>query len=314
MGGGRWLPSLGINLNRSISFRQARQERNTRAERPQAACARQPVDGLAAIGSGTRDWPGVLGPDPHAAGKARHGRHQDFARKNNGRDENARRTIGKDPIRRRPCIFLRRYPGWNHVLPLRAIGARTAADAKSRSLVRTDFQTQVVPGSGRERSTDMTDANKTGRCLGLIGGLGPGATVQYYRGLLAAHAAAGRVPRLLIAHADLDRVRTFVEKDDRTGLAGYLTGFVSSLAAGGAQMTAIVAITPHICAAELSAMSPLPLIDIVSEVDAEIRAGGLKRSRCSAPGSPSKAGCSADSVLMSSCPEQKKSTRFIKHM
>jgi aspartate racemase len=123
----------------------------------------------------------------------------------------------------------------------------------------------------------MTDTDRTGRCLGLIGGLGPGATVQYYRGLLAAHVAAGRVPRLLIAHADLDRVRTFVEKDDRTGLAGYLTGFVSSLAAGGAQITAIVAITPHICAAELTAMSPLPLIDIVSEVGAEIRARGLKR-------------------------------------
>ena len=29
-----------------------------------------------------------------------------------------------------------------------------------------------------------------GRCLGLVGGLGPGATVHYYRGLIAAHACA----------------------------------------------------------------------------------------------------------------------------
>ena len=42
-------------------------------------------------------------------------------------------------------------------------------------------------------------------------------------------------------------------------------------------MTAIVAITPHICAAELTAISPLPLIDIVSEVAAAIRTRGLKR-------------------------------------
>jgi aspartate/glutamate racemase len=27
---------------------------------------------------------------------------------------------------------------------------------------------------------------KEGRCLGLVGGLGPGATVYYYNGLLAA--------------------------------------------------------------------------------------------------------------------------------
>jgi len=123
----------------------------------------------------------------------------------------------------------------------------------------------------------MNDAGKGGRCLGLIGGLGPGATVHYYRGLLAAHKAAGQAARLLIAHADVNRVRAFVEKNDRGGLACYLAGFVSSLAAGGAQMTAIVAITPHICAAELTAISPLPLIDMVSEVAAAIQARDLKR-------------------------------------
>jgi aspartate racemase len=123
----------------------------------------------------------------------------------------------------------------------------------------------------------MSSTNKEGRCLGLVGGLGPGATVYYYRGLLAAHEAAGRAARLLIAHADVSRVRGFVESNDRAGLARYLAGFVSSLAAGGAEITAIVAITPHICAAELTAISPLPLIDIVSEVAAVIRTLGLKR-------------------------------------
>ena len=43
------------------------------------------------------------------------------------------------------------------------------------------------------------------RCLGLIGGLGPGATIHYYRELIAAHQAQGRIPRLLIAHADVNR-------------------------------------------------------------------------------------------------------------
>jgi len=119
--------------------------------------------------------------------------------------------------------------------------------------------------------------SKKSRCLGLVGGLGPGATIYYYRGLLAAHKAAGRTARLLIAHADVEDVRHFVANNDRAGLARYLAGFVSSLAAGGAEMTAIVAITPHICASELTAISPLPLIDIVSEVAAAIRTRGLKR-------------------------------------
>jgi aspartate racemase len=123
----------------------------------------------------------------------------------------------------------------------------------------------------------MNSTGREGRCLGLVGGLGPGATFYYYRGLLAAHEAAGRTARLLIAHVDLNRVRGFVENNERVGLARYLAGFISSLAAGGAEMVAIVAITPHICAAELTAISPLPLIDMVSEVAAEIRARGLKR-------------------------------------
>ena len=123
----------------------------------------------------------------------------------------------------------------------------------------------------------MNSTGKEGRCLGLVGGLGPNATVYYYRSLLAAHEAAGRAARLLIVHADVNRVRSFVENNDRTGLARYLAGFISSLAAGGAEMAAIVAITPHICAAELTAISPLPLIDIVSEVAAAIRTLGLNR-------------------------------------
>jgi aspartate racemase len=123
----------------------------------------------------------------------------------------------------------------------------------------------------------MNSNGKEGRCLGLVGGLGPRATVYYYHGLVATHEAAGRAARLLIAHAEVNRARGFVENNDRAGLARYLAGFISSLAAGGAEMTAIVAVTPHICAAELTAISSLPLIDIVSEVAAAIRTRGLKR-------------------------------------
>jgi aspartate racemase len=72
-------------------------------------------------------------------------------------------------------------------------------------------------------------------------------------------------------------VRGFVEKSDREGLARYLASFIAQLKAGGAEITAIVAITPHICAAELTAISPLPLIDMVSVVAKAIRARGLKR-------------------------------------
>jgi aspartate racemase len=123
----------------------------------------------------------------------------------------------------------------------------------------------------------MSDAGKAGRCLGLIGGLGPGATVHYYRELIAAHERYGRVARLLIAHADIQRVYAAVTAKDFDGLANYLAGLIAIMAAGGAEFTAIVAATPHICAAQLAAISPLPLINMLTEVQQAVSARGLKR-------------------------------------
>jgi aspartate racemase len=116
-----------------------------------------------------------------------------------------------------------------------------------------------------------------GRCLGLIGGLGPGATVHYYRELVAAHEKRARVPRLLIAHAEVHRVYAAVTAKDFDGLARYLAGLVTQLAAGGAEVTAIVAATPHICADRLVALSPLPLVNMLTEVADAVRTRGLRR-------------------------------------
>ena len=116
-----------------------------------------------------------------------------------------------------------------------------------------------------------------GRCLGLVGGLGPGATVYYYNGLIAAHKAHGRVARMLIAHADVDHGRPLAEAGKLDELARYLNGFIDATVAGGAEMAAIVAVTPHICAAQLLPLLKIPLIDMISVVADEIRARGLKR-------------------------------------
>lgn len=123
----------------------------------------------------------------------------------------------------------------------------------------------------------MNAARKPGRCLGLIGGLGPGATVHYYQQLVAAHEQRGRTLRLLIAHADIKRVYALVTAKDLDGLARYLAGLIAETAAGGAELTAIVAATPHICASQLGAISPLPLIDMLAEVRQAVNARGLKR-------------------------------------
>lgn len=49
------------------------------------------------------------------------------------------------------------------------------------------------------------DAMNRSRCLGLVGGLGVGATVHYYEKLAQAHAAQGRTPDIVITHAETAR-------------------------------------------------------------------------------------------------------------
>jgi aspartate racemase len=110
------------------------------------------------------------------------------------------------------------------------------------------------------------------RRLGLIGGLGPGATIHYYRELDAAGAG-----EMLIIHADMDRVLGDVQRGDRAGLAAYFAGLIERLARGGADVAAISAITPHICIRELEKISALPLVNIVEETAKEIRARGYRR-------------------------------------
>jgi aspartate racemase len=107
------------------------------------------------------------------------------------------------------------------------------------------------------------------RNLGLIGGLGPGSTVHYYKELVKANAG-----EMLIVHADMDRVLGDVQRGDRVGLAGYFGRLIDRLAHGGAEVAAISAITPHICIRELEKISSLPLVNIIEEVAREIHARG----------------------------------------
>jgi aspartate/glutamate racemase len=86
--------------------------------------------------------------------------------------------------------------------------------------------------------------NERIRHLGLIGGLGPLATIHYYRELVNAHAG-----EMLVIHADMQHALAYVTRADRAGLAEYFAGLIERLAGGGAEVAAISAITPHIASA-----------------------------------------------------------------
>jgi aspartate racemase len=116
-----------------------------------------------------------------------------------------------------------------------------------------------------------------GRCIGLIGGLGVGAAVHYYQELAKMHAARGRVLNLMMAHADMARVRGAVEAQDKPGLATYLAGLIGRLQAAGAEFAVVPAVAPHIAIDELIPLSPLPMVNMIAELRREIDARQFHR-------------------------------------
>lgn len=120
----------------------------------------------------------------------------------------------------------------------------------------------------------MTAQTKT---FGLIGGLGVEAGIFYYQHLVKAHERLGTPLRMVLVHADIRKAMGHVIAGEREDLAQYLTGLIRQLAAGGAEIAAIPAVTPHICIEAVAAASPVPLVNILQAVSGEIQKRGLRR-------------------------------------
>lgn len=115
--------------------------------------------------------------------------------------------------------------------------------------------------------------------LGIIGGLGPESTIDYYRRILEEWAKIdpSAAPHILIDSLDVDYGLSLVEHDRRK-LVEYLLASVNRLAAAGADFAAMAANTPHVVFDELDVQSPIPLVSIVEACAEEARQRGMKRA------------------------------------
>ena len=114
-------------------------------------------------------------------------------------------------------------------------------------------------------------------CIGIVGGLGVGATIHYYERITAACKARGIVPELAIVHADVDHGQNLVRAGRLDELADYLASFIERLHEAGATAAVLPAVTPHICLSQLVSRSSLPLVGIVDPTAAELQARGVRR-------------------------------------
>jgi aspartate racemase len=101
--------------------------------------------------------------------------------------------------------------------------------------------------------------------IGLVGGIGPESTLDYYRRIVAACAArpGAPVPEIVVFSTRMQELLDLVEARDWDGLVAWLLGKIEALRAAGADFAAITANTPHAVFDRVQARSPLPLLSIV---------------------------------------------------
>lgn len=114
--------------------------------------------------------------------------------------------------------------------------------------------------------------------VGIVGGLGPESTIDYYRRILAAWERddPSTAPSIVIDSLDVRLALHLVERD-RPALTEYLLASLRRLAGAGVDFAAMTANTPHIVFDDLAARSPIPLVSIVEVCAEEARRRKLAR-------------------------------------
>jgi len=103
--------------------------------------------------------------------------------------------------------------------------------------------------------------------IGLIGGIGPAATVVYYQRLSAEMRQRGLPLEMTIVQADAPTLLRNVNADDRRAQAAIYANLIDRLAAAGAECAAITSLGGHFCFEETVEVSSLPLISGVAPLD-----------------------------------------------
>ncbi|MBI2683127.1 MAG: amino acid racemase [Acidobacteriales bacterium] len=118
------------------------------------------------------------------------------------------------------------------------------------------------------------------KTIGIVGGIGPESTIEYYRFLIAAwreRVPDGSNPPILINSIDLKSMLGMIGAGQLDEVTGMLSGAIEQLARGGAEFALLASNTPHIVFDRLAARARIPLLSIVEAAAAHARARGLRK-------------------------------------
>jgi aspartate racemase len=114
---------------------------------------------------------------------------------------------------------------------------------------------------------------------GMIGGLGPESTIDYYRSIIAryrARNAQAEYPHIVINSLDVDKGIAMLNAGRLEDLADYLVAGIQLLVRAGADFGFIAANTPHLVFDNVQSRSAIPLLSIVRATAQRATALGLK--------------------------------------
>jgi aspartate racemase len=114
--------------------------------------------------------------------------------------------------------------------------------------------------------------------IGLIGGIGPESTLDYYRLIIRAFQdrKSADYPEILVYSANLTELLKLMEEKRWEALTEWLLQKIEALRKAGAEFAAIGSNSPHVVFDAVKSRSPLPLVSIVEAVCERAQALGVK--------------------------------------
>lgn len=116
--------------------------------------------------------------------------------------------------------------------------------------------------------------------IGIIGGIGPETTVEYYRRIIALYRwrnPEGSAPYIIINSLDMKKPLDMLTASKLEELTTFLSEEVEKLARAGAAFALVAANTPHLVFDAIARRSRIPLISIVEATAEAAKTAGLKR-------------------------------------
>ena len=116
--------------------------------------------------------------------------------------------------------------------------------------------------------------------IGVVGGIGPESTIDYYRAMIAAYRERrpdGSYPAIVITSVDATAMLGALMQGDFETVTDMMVSELERLERAGAGVALLAANSPHVVFDQVQQRSPLPLVSIVEAARDEAVRLGLKR-------------------------------------